>query len=111
MYDFSLLPKVAQELDLFHKDCAVTVALKIADDSCKMDEYERSVFMNVYNALPRYAPGLYDNSVFEVIERAQREPDAKTFARIKALREYAMEVITRPKMKAFKAYVRQCLSE
>jgi len=41
----SPIVKVAAALDIFACDCAVTVALKIADDSCKMDD-ERPHFMH-----------------------------------------------------------------
>lgn len=48
------IEKVAHDLELFARDCAVTVALKITDDSCKMDDEQRAVFMSLYDALPPY---------------------------------------------------------
>jgi len=109
-YDLERIASLAQNLSDFERGCAITVALKIADDSCKMDAYERSVFMRVYDALPLYAPTLFDNTVFDLIKRARLEPSAKTYAEVKVLRENAMEVISRPKMKAFKASIRARIS-
>ena len=106
MYDFDLLESVATELDEFHKYCAVTVALKIADDSCKMDEYERSLFMNLYSFLLAYRSDLFEHDAHQLIRDAQENPTASLYAEIKKEREMAMKIITRNKMKAFKAFVR-----
>jgi hypothetical protein len=109
-YDLSLLSRVAANLDSFERDCAITVALKITDDSCKMDDYEKSVFMALYDALPEQTSLFFDPAVFTVIAQGRKEPSARVFAQIKALREEAMASISRPKMKAFKAVVRVRLS-
>ncbi len=109
-YDLSLLSSVAANLDSFEKDCAITVALKITDDSCKMDTYEKSVFMALYDALPEQTSFYFDPTVFTVIAQGRNEPSSLVFAQIKAFREEAMASISRPKMKAFKAAVRTRLS-
>jgi hypothetical protein len=109
-YDLTRLPVVAANLDSFERDCAITVALKITDDSCKMDGYEKSVFMALYDALPEQTSLFFDPSVFAAIAQGRSEPSAQVFARIKNLREEAMASISRPKMKAFKATVRTRLS-
>ena len=36
------LTLIASSLDAFEVDCAITVALKITDDSCKMDDEQRA---------------------------------------------------------------------
>lgn len=111
MYNLKKIDTLAKDLDSFHRDCAITVALKIADDSCKMDEYERSIFMKLYNALDSDDTEFFEKTVFSVISQAQKSPSAQIYSQIKTLREAAMEMITRPKMKAFKAFVRQQISE
>jgi hypothetical protein len=109
-YDLTRLPAVAGNLDSFERDCAITVALKITDDSCKMDGYEKSVFMALYDALPEHASLYFDESVFLAIEQGRNTPSAQIMAKIKTFREEAMASISRPKMKAFKAAVRSRLS-
>jgi len=109
MYKLDLLPLVAAELDSFERDCAITVALKIVDDSCKMDEYEKSLFIKLYESIPQKESSFFQESVFELIKEAKKSPTAKIYTAIKKERERAMEMITRPKMKAFKASVRQRL--
>lgn len=110
MYDLSKIPAVAAALGSFERDCAITVALKIVDDSCKMDAYEKSVFLSLYKALPEQTSVFFDDTVFAVIEKGRLSPSAQLFAQMKPLREAAMDAITRPKMKAFKAQVRQHLA-
>ena len=110
MYDLEKIPAVAAGLDGFEKECAITVALKIVDDSCKMDGYEKSVFLALYDALPEQTSLFFDPTVFAAISEGRSEPSAKIMARIKSFREEAMASISRPKMKAFKAVVRVRLS-
>lgn len=105
-YDLNRIPEIAAALDGFDRECAITLALKITDDSCKMDDYERSVFMKVYDALPEQCSDFFDPSVFGIIEEGRKHPSAQLFAEIRPLRQAGMEYVTRPKMKAFKAMVR-----
>ncbi|MDD5052980.1 MAG: hypothetical protein PHO27_09655 [Sulfuricurvum sp.] len=105
----SSIAKVAGSLDVFSRDCAVTVALKITDDSCKMDEEQRSIFMALYDALPSYKSEIFDEEVYALISQARDFPSASLFARIKKEREMAMAIITQEKMKSFKASVRASL--
>lgn len=109
-YRLDAIADLAERLGDFEKTCAITVALKISDDSCKMDEYERSVFMAVYDALPRSSTDFFDEDVFRVIQSAREKPSAKLYSEVRPLRESAMEMITRPKMKAFKASIRVRIS-
>ena len=107
MYDLGKLPSVANSLDAFERDCAITVALKITDDTCKMDEFEKSIFMMLYDAIENKQSDYFDKSVFSLIEEGRKTPSAQIYSKIKTLRQDAMEMITRPKMKAFKAGVRE----
>lgn len=101
--------KVAADLDTFGRDCAVTVALKITDDSCKMDEEQRSLFMALYDALPPYESDFFTHEIHSLIQEARNTPDTTLFERIKKEREMAMAIITQERMKRFKASVRGAL--
>lgn len=110
-YQLEKMPKVASELSSFERDCAITVAIKISDDSCKMDDYEKHIFMMLYDALNPQETDFFETDVFEMIYSARHTPTAMIFSDLKKRREAAMDFITRPKMKAFKAIIRQRLSE
>ncbi|MFA6189520.1 MAG: hypothetical protein WC680_09625 [Sulfuricurvum sp.] len=101
--------KVAANLDTFARDCAVTVALKISDDSCKMDDEKRTVFMALYDALPSYESQIFAENIHALIHEARTAPTAAHYARIKKERERAMLIITQERMKAFKTSVRTAL--
>lgn len=110
-FDTTRILQIAAGLDLFGVDCAITVALKITDDSCKMDDAQRAPFMALYDALPGRESTLFDSSVFDLIEIGRNDPTAFVFGEIRDLRQMAMDAIGRPKMKAFKAFVRAQLQE
>ena len=101
---------VLPSLDEMQNECMVTLALKIVDDTCKMDDYERSVFMKLYDALPEYKSVFFDDEIFAIIALGREKPTAQIFATIKPLREAGMEYVSRPHMKAFKAEIRRLLS-
>lgn len=109
MYDLKRIPEIAASLDEMQNECLITLALKITDDTCKMDAYERSVFMTLYDALPDYQSTFFDSSVFDLISMGRSEPTAQIFSTIKPIREAGMKYITRSRMKAFKAAVREQL--
>jgi len=109
-YKLQQLSDVAMKLSDFEKVCAITVALKISDESCKMDLYECSVFMRLYDYILKTAPSFFTDEVFTLIKQVQEEPSMKLISEVKALRESAMDMITRPKMKAFKASIRVRIS-
>lgn len=98
---------VAAGLSPFEIECAITVALKIADDSCKMNETQKALFMMLYDAIPAPKTSLFDETVYDLINIGRSDPTAFVFEEIGKLREMAMETIGRPKMKAFKAAVRE----
>jgi hypothetical protein len=103
------IEKVAHDLDTFGRDCAVTVALKITDDSCKMDDEQRGLFMALYDALPSHKSEIFDDDVYALIAEGRNSPSAHVYARIKKEREKAMAIITQERMKIFKASVRGSL--
>jgi len=109
-YNLDSMGAIAKGLDSFYRDCAITVALKISDDSCKMDHYEKSVFMLLYKHIEKKSD-VFEADVFDLIEQANTSPSATIYADIKKRREAAMDFITRPKMKAFKSDIRDLLSE
>ena len=100
---------MANSLSPFERDCAITVALKITDDTCKMDEYEKSIFMALYDAIKEKQSDYFDKEVFFLIAQGREAPTAQIYFKIKTLRQDAMEMITQPNMKAFKAEVRDRL--
>lgn len=100
---------IAKNLSTFDCDCTVTVALKISDDSCKMDSDGRKLFMSLYHALPSYTSSLYDYSVHLLIINAFYNPSDSVLQTIKAERERAMAIISQEKMKEFKSSVRTSL--
>jgi hypothetical protein len=103
------IEKVAHDLDIFACDCAVTVALKITDDSCKMEDEQRTLFMALYDALPPYESDIFAQDIHSLIKEGRDTPNTILFDRIKKERERAMGIITQEKMKRFKASVRGSL--
>lgn len=104
-----MISDLALALSTFERDCATTVALKISDDSCKMDDEKRALFMSLYDALPRYESEIFDDTVHDLIRSMRILPNASLFAKVKQEREKAMAIITQDRMKAFKASVRSRL--
>ncbi|KIM11330.1 MAG: hypothetical protein KU37_06755 [Sulfuricurvum sp. PC08-66] len=105
-YDLTRLGAIALSLDEMQKDCAITLALKIVDDSCKMDDYERAVFMALFDLIPFGRSDFFESTVHDVIAQGRANPTAQLFGTIKNLRESAMRYLTQERMKAYKAYVR-----
>jgi len=105
-YDLTRLATIASGLEPLQKECLITLALKITDDSCKMDDYERSVFMQLYDTFDMIETAFFDPDVFTVIKAGREHPSAQIFAKIKPLRKAGMEHIGQPNMKAFKAAIR-----
>jgi len=108
-YHLERIEAIAASLDTLQSECMITLALKITDDTCKMDHYERSVFMRLYDALPKSKSDFFGSDIFAIIKEARTKPSGYIFDMIKPLREAGMKYVTRPKMKAFKANVRKQL--
>ncbi len=107
MYNTAKIADAVKSFTPFERDCCITVALKISDDSCKMDEYEKSIFMEFYDQLPFQESKFFHSDVYKLITQARTSPNVHIYAEVKKLREDAMDMITRPKMKAFKALARK----
>ncbi|UFH58437.1 hypothetical protein [Sulfurovum mangrovi] len=107
VYQIDKLFEVAKLLDPFERTCAITVALKIVDQSCKMDEYEKSIFMMLYENLENPLSDFFDEEIHELIKKVELFPSDELFSRIDEEKQKAMAYITRPRMKAFKASVRE----
>lgn len=108
-YDLTRLPKIAAGLEPMQKECLITLALKITDDTCKMDDYERSVFMQLYDTFETIETSFFEPEVFALITEGRKSPSAQIFGKIKPLRQAGMDHIGQPNMKAFKAAVRKML--
>jgi len=109
VYNLANMSSIAAALNSFERDCTITIALKISDNSCKMDDYEKSVFISLYDSLATKETDFFESSVHDIIYLGRNNPSAQTYKQIKKLRESAMDMITRPKMKAFKASIRERL--
>lgn len=105
----STFAQIGEKLDTFHRDCAVTVALKISDDSCKMDDEGRGLFMALYDALPQYQSEIFEENIHALIADAREGLSSALKQKIKNERERAMQIITQERMKAFKASVKSSL--
>jgi len=110
VYDFDKMSAVVGGMTPFECDCAITVALKITDESCKMDAYEKHIFMLLYDAMGKEEAAFFESDIFEIIQEGRSKPSAQIYSKIKQCREAAMDFITRAKMKAFKASIRERLS-
>lgn len=104
------IERVSHHLEPFDCDCATTVALKISDDSCKMDDEQRSLFMALYDAMEPYESDLFAPDIHDLIQEAHTAPTAMVYARIKREREAAMAIITQDRMKPFKAKIRAMIA-
>lgn len=108
VYQISKLIELAKKLDAFERMCTITVALKILDQSCKMDEYEKSIFMLLYESMEDKTSDFFDESIHDLIEHVRLfSSSSDAFGRLQEQKLKAMEYITRPGMKAFKASVRE----
>lgn len=105
-----LYTSIAKELTPFECDCAITVALKISDDSCKMNESDRKIFMSLYRALPPYKSSMFNYGVHVLIINAVFSPSDTVLEMISKEKERAMSIITQEKMKLFKSSIRAKLS-
>jgi len=110
MYNLDKIVFLAADINEFEKTCSITVALKIVDNTCKMSEKEKELFMMLYDVLIKNETEFFDNSIFDIIQNTRDNPSKENIDYIKVFREDAMAYITKPKMKAFKAMIREKLS-
>lgn len=87
-------------------DCTTAVVLKILDGKCKMHPGEQAAVLAIYDAVRQRPETLFDGSVHGVIEAARRQPDPVVAQTIHQLRIHAEQVIPKPIMKRYKAFLR-----
>jgi hypothetical protein len=87
-------------------DCATTVMLKILDGKCKMNEYDKVVISRLYD-IAKSRPGkLMGEEYHALIEQARTALDEALAMFIYEKRLLAETMISRPVMKAYKAWLR-----
>lgn len=92
-------------------DCTITVALKIIDKKCQMDAVNQAMFMELYEAVVSYKSEIFDDDVHIMIANSKQEACLQTLDAIHKQRVYAMEIIPKPIMKAFKERIRILISK
>lgn len=93
--------------DPVHIDCTTTVMLKILDGKCKMGEDDKAAIPVLYDAV-RHRPGkLLGADEHALIARTRLGKDEALTMHIYEKRLLAETMISRPVMKAYKAWLRQ----
>jgi len=87
-------------------DCATAVMLKILDGKCKMPAAERTIMMQVYDALKKRPGKCLGPDFHELILAARVAPGHALLEYIYEQRVLAETMISRPVMKDFKARLR-----
>ena len=90
-------------------DCTTTVVLKILDNKCKMLPGEKAAVMAIYDAVRQRPAPLFDNAVHDAISAARQQPTTSVLATIHQLRVHAEDVVPKPVMKSYKAFLRDGL--
>ena len=97
----------ARLIDPVHVDCTTTVMLKILDGKCKMSGEDKAVIPVIY-AVAKTRPGkLMGAEYHALIEQAQAGMDEAMTMFIYEKRLLAETMISRPVMKAYKAWLRE----
>ena len=95
-----------QLVDPVHIDCTVTVMLKILDGKCKMNERDKQVISILYDTV-KHRPGKQMGDEYHaLIAAARRAMDDAMVLFIYEKRLLAETMISRPVMKAYKAWLR-----
>jgi len=92
-------------------DCTITVALKILDKKCQMDAHSQACFMALYEAVIPYKSEIFEADIHKLIADSKKEACLQTLDAIHEKRVYAMDIIPKPVMKAFKQRVRILMAE
>lgn len=90
-------------------DCTTAVVLKILDNKCKMSPGEMAAVMAVYDAVRQTPAPLFDSVIHAAISAARQQPTPAVLETIHQFRVYAEEVIPKPVMKSYKAFLRDGL--
>jgi hypothetical protein len=93
--------------DPVHIDCTTTVMLKILDGKCKMNEDDKTVIAILYDVV-KHRPGKqFGEDYHALIEQARVGMDEAMVMFIYEKRLLAETMLSRPVMKAYKAWLRQ----
>lgn len=87
-------------------DCTTALMLKILDGKCKMGEDDKAVIPVLYDAVRGHPGRLLDDECHALIDRARRAMDETLAMVVYEKRLLAETMISRPVMKAYKAWLR-----
>lgn len=108
-YDWAL----THEFEPIEIEYASKLALKMLDDSCRMNEHDREVFFNVYDALCDRSDVVLDDDVNQLIQKARDRNTIYSkpeFAQeIHQCRIRVIEKMLKVHMKAYKKMVRKSI--
>ena len=94
---------------------ATILSLKILDKKCKMTEEDQALFMAVYDGMTLQEGSPLNETIHQTIAKAREEdpmePSEAYKATIHQLCKEAVGKMDKPKMKAYKAFVRTFLEE
>lgn len=90
-------------------DCTIAVVLKILDGKCKMIDGEKRAILAIYDVLPSTDGGRFDAEVHRHIGIARDPGSPPNPDLIHQLRIRAEELIPKPIMKRYKAFLREGL--
>ena len=97
----------AQLVDPVHIDCTTTVMLKILDGKCKMNPKDKAVIAQLYDVSRHRTGKLMGDEYHQLIARAGQGMDEAMIMFIYEKRLLAETMISRPVMKAYKAWLRE----
>lgn len=93
--------------DPVHIDCTITVMLKILDGKCKMNETDKAVVPVLYDVVKTRPGKLFGDDYHALIEQARQGMDDAMVMHIYEKRLLAETMLSRPVMKAYKAWLRE----
>jgi len=88
-------------------DCTIAVMLKILDGKCKMGGEEKAIMAALYHAVADRAGQRLGAAEHALIARARAGSDEALILEIYERRLLAETMISRPVMKAYKAWLRE----
>lgn len=88
-------------------DCTIAVMLKILDGKCKMGDDEKAIMAALYHAVADRAGQRLGAAEHALIARTRAGSDDALILEIYERRLLAETMISRPVMKAYKAWLRQ----
>jgi hypothetical protein len=92
--------------DPVHIDCTTTVMLKILDGKCKMNNADKEVISALYDAIKERPGKLFGEEYHALIAQARQAMDEAMTMFIYEKRLLAETMLSRPVMKAYKAWLR-----